>query len=205
MAAAPGHSPAADADQLGRWRIRHLARRLDIHRLPQHPRRSLHHARLRIRAGSAGRPRHDIRQSRRTRRHFSRSVRSACSARSGATSPMCASSFRGLPEPPRPQRLDSARSSGFNQPDGSGPGGKRGNRGASTLIQVYGISGELLFSSFVPAAPGTGGFAFLGVVIDAARIARVRIITGDLAPGPDDEPSRDIVMMDDFIYGEPRQ
>lgn len=91
-----------------------------------------------------------------------------------------------------------------DQPDGSGPGGKRGNRGASTLIQYYGAAGELLFSSFVPAAPGDGGFSFFGIVFEGARIARVRIIAGDVAPGVDDEPSREVVMMDDFIYGEPR-
>jgi hypothetical protein len=41
-------------------------------------------------------------------------------------------------------------------------------------------------------------------VFDDARIARVRITTGDVAPGPDDDEVRDIVMMDDFIYGEPQ-
>jgi hypothetical protein len=41
-------------------------------------------------------------------------------------------------------------------------------------------------------------------VFDDARIARVRITTGDVAPGPDDDEKRDIVIMDDFIYGEPQ-
>jgi hypothetical protein len=36
-----------------------------------------------------------------------------------------------------------------DQPDGSGPGGKRGNRHASTLIEYFGAHDELLFSSFV--------------------------------------------------------
>jgi len=40
-------------------------------------------------------------------------------------------------------------------------------------------------------------------VFDDARIARVRITTGDSAPGPDDG-KKDIVMMDDFFYGEPQ-
>jgi hypothetical protein len=30
----------------------------------------------------------------------------------------------------------------------------------------------------------------------------VKIIAGDLAPGPNDD-RKDIVMMDDFFYGEP--
>ena len=90
-----------------------------------------------------------------------------------------------------------------DQPDGSGPSEKHGNRGASTLVEFFGINGELLFSSFVPASPGDGSLSFFGVVYNDARIARVRITTGDASPGPDDDRKNDIVMMDDFIYGEP--
>lgn len=91
-----------------------------------------------------------------------------------------------------------------DQPDGSGPGKKQGNRGASTLMEYFGADGQLLFSSFVPASPGEGNFSFFGIIFDDARIARVRITTGDTAPGPDDADNRDIVVMDDFIYGEPQ-
>ncbi len=92
-----------------------------------------------------------------------------------------------------------------DQPDGSGPGKKRGNRKASTLIQYFGADGGLLFSSFVPASPGDGSLSFFGAVFDDADIASVRITTGDLALGPDDGgPKRDVVVMDDFIYGEPQ-
>jgi len=90
-----------------------------------------------------------------------------------------------------------------DQPDGSGPGEKHGNRGASTLVEFFGANGELLFSSFVPASPGDGNLSFFGVVFNDARITRVRITTGDTAPGPDDDRKNEIVMMDDFIYGEP--
>jgi len=89
-------------------------------------------------------------------------------------------------------------------PDGSGPGSKRGNRGASTLVEYFGADGELLFSSFVPASPGDGSLSFFGVMYRDPIIARVRITSGDAAPGPDDDAKRDIVMMDDFIYGEPQ-
>ena len=91
-----------------------------------------------------------------------------------------------------------------DQPDGSGPGEKRGNRGASTLMEFFGVNGELLFSSFVPASPGDGSQSFFGVKFNDARIARVKITTGDVAPGPDDDSNNDIVVMDDFIYGEPK-
>lgn len=91
-----------------------------------------------------------------------------------------------------------------DQPDGSGPGEKRGNRKSSTLIEYFGTQGELLFSSFVPASPGDRSLSFFGIVFPDARIAHVRITSGNVAPGPDDSAKADVVMMDDFIYGEPR-
>jgi hypothetical protein len=101
-----------------------------------------------------------------------------------------------------------------DQPDGSGPGEKRGNRGASTLIEYFGADNNLLFSSFVPASPGDGNLSFFGIVFKdpldplgvllKPLIARVRITTGDTAPGPNDDAKNDIVVMDDFIYGEPQ-
>ncbi|HLZ32399.1 MAG TPA: hypothetical protein VKP13_00180 [Nitrospira sp.] len=89
-------------------------------------------------------------------------------------------------------------------PDGSGPGDKNGNRKASTLIECFGADGGLIFSSFVPASPGDGSLSFFGIVFAEARIARVRITSGDVAPGPDEDGAHDIVMMDDFLYGEPQ-
>jgi hypothetical protein len=91
-----------------------------------------------------------------------------------------------------------------DQPDGSGPSKKKGNRGASTLVEYFGADGKVLFSSFIPASPGDGSLSFFGIVFDEPLIARVRITTGDTAPGPDDDEKQDIVMMDDFLYGEPQ-
>jgi len=90
-----------------------------------------------------------------------------------------------------------------DQPEGSGPG-KRANRRASTLLEYFDANNGRLFSSFVPASPGDGSLSFLGAIFAQANIARVRITTGNVAPGPDDDPKRDIVVMDDFIYGEPQ-
>jgi hypothetical protein len=90
-------------------------------------------------------------------------------------------------------------------PNGSGPGDTNGNRKASTLIECFGTDGGLIFSSFVPVSPGDGSLSFLGIVFVDARIARVRITSGDAAPGPNDDGTHDIVMMDDFLYGEPQQ
>ena len=91
-----------------------------------------------------------------------------------------------------------------DQPDGSGPARKKGNRNASTLIEYYGVNGELLFSSFVPASPGDGNLSFFGIVLRDARIAHVRITSGNVVPGGNDSEKDDVVAMDDFIYGEPQ-
>jgi len=92
-----------------------------------------------------------------------------------------------------------------DEPNGIGPRERRGNpHGASTLVEYFDQDGKLIFSSFVPASPGNGNFSFFGIVFENAEIARVRITTGNAAPGPDDDEENDIVMMDDFIYGEPQ-
>ena len=72
-------------------------------------------------------------------------------------------------------------------------------------IEYFGANERLLFRSFVPASPGDGSLSFFGVVFKDARIARVQITAGDTAPGPNDNARRDIVVMDDFIYGEPQR
>ena len=74
----------------------------------------------------------------------------------------------------------------------------------STHIEYFDRNGKLLFSSFVPASPGDGNLSFFGIKFDDARIASVRITAGNVAPGPNDDQQHDIVMMDDFIYGEPQ-
>jgi len=88
--------------------------------------------------------------------------------------------------------------SDVDKPDGS-------DAAAQTLIQYYGVDDQLLFSSFVPASPSDASLSFFGVVYPEPLIARVRITSGYGAPGPDDSAQQDIVMMDDFLYGEPQQ
>ena len=82
------------------------------------------------------------------------------------------------------------------------PDGKKHGT-ASTSIEYFGVDGELLFSGSVPASPGDGSQSFLGIMFNDPLIARVRIKSGNVAPGPDDDGKHDVVMMDDFIYGEP--
>ena len=76
--------------------------------------------------------------------------------------------------------------------------------GANTQLEYFDVDGKLIFSGFVPASPGDGSLSFFGVVFPDARIAQVRITTGNVAPGPDDDGENDIVMMDDVLYGEPQ-
>lgn len=85
-------------------------------------------------------------------------------------------------------------------------------RRASTRIDFFGSADDhgkhrrdrLLFSGFVPASPGDASLSFFGVVFDDPSISRVRITSGNVAPGPNDDRGHDVVMMDDFIYGEPQ-
>jgi hypothetical protein len=92
-----------------------------------------------------------------------------------------------------------------DEPNGLGPFKQFGfPLEASTRMDYFDGDSRLIFSGFVPASPGDGSFSFFGIVFDDARIARVRITTGNVAPGPDDNEKNDIVMMDDFLYSEPQ-
>jgi hypothetical protein len=74
----------------------------------------------------------------------------------------------------------------------------------ATSIQFFDQASASLGTFFAPTA--NGGLSFLGVSFPAAAISRVRITTGNanLASGVPDNPSTtDLVVMDDFIYGEP--
>jgi hypothetical protein len=80
-----------------------------------------------------------------------------------------------------------------------------GHRDQATSMSFYNVWGDLLYSSGVPASPGDAGFSFLGVLFYDAPIAYVKITTGNAVPGRNDTARRDVVMMDDFLYGEPQQ
>jgi len=88
-----------------------------------------------------------------------------------------------------------------DQPDGRGPVALQKG---STFVEYLDKNSKVLFSSFVPASPGDGSLSFLGIVFDDARIATVRIQAGNVVPGRNDDSKHDVVMMDDFIYGEPQ-
>jgi len=76
-----------------------------------------------------------------------------------------------------------------------------------TSIQYFDASGDSLGTFAVPSLPGNQTFSFLGITLDPAEglISRVVITTGTAALGPDEGPGVDVVVMDDFFYGEPQR
>jgi hypothetical protein len=71
-----------------------------------------------------------------------------------------------------------------------------------TAFEYFDADGRSLGAFRVPMADK--GLSFLGVVFDEPIVARVRIEYGTKALGPDDSPTADVAVMDDFIFGEPQ-
>ena len=75
-----------------------------------------------------------------------------------------------------------------------------------TSLQFFGLSNQSLGTFF--AQPGTvasESLSFLGVQFNAGEtIGRVQITSGNTALGPNETAGVDLVVMDDFIYAEPR-
>ena len=74
----------------------------------------------------------------------------------------------------------------------------------TTKMEFYAPDGALLFERTVLWTSGSESQSFLGVSFNAGElVARVRIISGNAAFGPDEAGALDVVAMDDFLYGEP--
>jgi hypothetical protein len=91
-----------------------------------------------------------------------------------------------------------------DSPDGGGRAVRQSKSVGSSLIAYYDADGKLLYQSIIPSCPGTATLSFFGIVFPEPRIAFVRIITGRKNPGEGLDPKVDLVVMDDFIYGEPQ-
>src|SRR5947199_8795897 len=83
------------------------------------------------------------------------------------------------------------------------------DRAGSTRIEYFDAAGVRIANLEAPAHSGAQGFSFIGAVFDSAVIARVVITSGDAAlsaTSTDLSASgiSDLVVMDDFVYGEPR-
>jgi PEP-CTERM motif-containing protein len=74
----------------------------------------------------------------------------------------------------------------------------------TTSIQYFNANNISLGTFFVPTA--NNGLSFLGVSGFGDGIARVRITNGNSILGPNDANGNptDVVVMDDFVYGEPK-
>ncbi len=77
------------------------------------------------------------------------------------------------------------------------------DRTRRTQIKYFDERDRPLGTFDVPASPGSETLSFLGVRFLDDQVARVRIRSGNRALGPNENPGRDLVVMDDFIYGEP--
>ena len=76
---------------------------------------------------------------------------------------------------------------------------------STTSIQYFDASNTSLGTFFVPVgAAGNQTLSFLGVNFTTERISRVHITTGNSSLGPNDGGELDVVVMDDFLYGEPQ-
>ena len=80
----------------------------------------------------------------------------------------------------------------------------------STTMQYFDAAGNQLLAIVVPRRSDARGLSFAGATFPSAIVARVRITAGDTpidasafdnVTGPGER--HDIVVMDDFIYGEP--
>jgi hypothetical protein len=85
-------------------------------------------------------------------------------------------------------------------------------RAHSTTIEYFDVDGNRLLTVVAPRRSDEKGLSFAGAVFDSRVVARVRITSGDTPIGADANDNvkgagqkRDIVVMDDFIYGEPRK
>ncbi|CAL1240926.1 hypothetical protein [Candidatus Methylocalor cossyra] len=87
------------------------------------------------------------------------------------------------------------------------------NRDEISKIEYLDVNGNLLFSKFVQPNPRRESLSFLGVGFDAGeRVFLVRITSGNVALSLTDRIfwigspglGRDVVVLDDFIYGEPQ-
>jgi hypothetical protein len=75
-----------------------------------------------------------------------------------------------------------------------------------TSFTFFGVGNAPLGTFFVPNVAGANGtLSFLGVLFSSPIISRVRITTGNaaLGAGTNETGAVDLVVMDDFIYGEP--
>ncbi len=73
----------------------------------------------------------------------------------------------------------------------------------TTAVELYNADGFLLGRYFAPVA--AKGLSFVGIQFQNRMITRARIVPGNAVIGTADDPAngRNVVVVDDLIYGEP--
>lgn len=71
----------------------------------------------------------------------------------------------------------------------------------TTRLEYFDVHGRRLAKVFVPAK--RGGLSFLGVVFNKPVVAYVRMTLGNRKVTDRDDKHGDVVVADDFVYGEP--
>ncbi len=76
-----------------------------------------------------------------------------------------------------------------------------------TTIEYFDVNGKSLGVFDVPAFTGNKTFSFLGITrgSNETLIGSIRIVTGTDALGPNESATVDLVVMDDFLFGEPQK
>ncbi len=77
---------------------------------------------------------------------------------------------------------------------------------AATSISLVTNLGQTFGPVLVPTFPGNQTFSFLGLFLEPGEglITSLSITTGTTALGPNESATVDLVVMDDFLYGEPQ-
>jgi len=83
------------------------------------------------------------------------------------------------------------------------------DKAAATRVEYFDANGVEIASIPAPARLGAQGFSFVGAVFDSPVVARVLITSGEAALNAtitdvSADGTTDLVVMDDFIYGEPQ-
>ena len=73
----------------------------------------------------------------------------------------------------------------------------------TTTLQFFDATNVSLGTFNVPDFAGSGTLSFLGIDFGSSVVSHVRITSGNAALGPSETGNLDLVVMDDFIYGEP--
>ena len=106
----------------------------------------------------------------------------------------------------------------FRVPGSTTPAATRGfgvvfsdvERGGAASIMLFDAQGRSLGRYNAPVRSDAAGFSFVGVVFESPIVAEVRITSGQRTLGADvqdlsDGGNLDLVVMDDYLYGEPQE